>query len=181
MTTTRGEKCRSRICFSTSRPLIFGSPMSSRTRSNFPRSRRWIAATPSPAPFASKPEAASISTRTWFNARSSSTTRTRFLTFRVVGMIVSHRMPGVAKGQEGVHFGTFGAAMPSSKENLERLFDLSLDMLCIAGFDGYFKRLNPAWEKTLGFTNEDLMAKPYLDFVHPDDREATVAAAARVE
>ena len=69
----------------------------------------------------------------------------------------------------------------SSREDLERLFNLSLDMLCIAGFDGYFKRLNPAWEKTLGFTIEELMARPYLEFVHPDDHEATIAAAAKAE
>jgi len=67
------------------------------------------------------------------------------------------------------------------EEERDRLFNLSIDMLCIAGFDWYFKQLNPAWEKTLGWTNEELMSKPYLEFVHPEDREATTNAAQRLE
>ncbi len=46
-------------------------------------------------------------------------------------------------------------------------------MMCIAGFDGYFKKLNPAWEKTLGWTTTELTSKPYQEFMHPDDRERT--------
>ena len=69
----------------------------------------------------------------------------------------------------------------SSESQMDRLFNLALDMLCVSGFDGYFKRLNPAWERTLGFTEEELKAKPYLDFVHPDDRQSTIEAAATVE
>jgi PAS domain S-box-containing protein len=68
-----------------------------------------------------------------------------------------------------------------SQLDIERLFELSLDLLCIGGFDGYFKRLNPAWERTLGFPIKELLARPYLDFVHPDDREATTGAASRIE
>src|SRR5262249_14292241 len=52
--------------------------------------------------------------------------------------------------------------------------------LCIAGFDGYFKLLNPAWQATLGFTQEDLLAQPHLEFVHPEDREATRKETAKL-
>jgi PAS domain S-box-containing protein len=65
-----------------------------------------------------------------------------------------------------------------AQQERDRFFDLSLDLLAIANFDGYFLRLNPAWEQTLGFTNAELMAQPYLDLVHPDDLAATLAAAA---
>ncbi len=54
----------------------------------------------------------------------------------------------------------------------ESFFALSIDMLCIAGFDGYFKRLNVAWERTLGWSTGELLSRPASDFVHPDDRRA---------
>lgn len=62
------------------------------------------------------------------------------------------------------------------KAELENIFTLSLDMLCVAGFDGYFKHLNPAWSKTLGYTTEELLAQPFLNFIHPEDREKTRTA-----
>ncbi|MBD1840669.1 PAS domain S-box protein [Coleofasciculus sp. FACHB-501] len=64
----------------------------------------------------------------------------------------------------------------SSKVEAEnnRFFTLSLDMFFIAGFDGYFKRLNPMCEKTLLFTSEEFLAKPWIAFIHPKDRESTL-------
>ena len=59
----------------------------------------------------------------------------------------------------------------------ERLFTLSVDLLVTAGFDGYIKHANPAFEATLGWTSEDLRARPYLELVHPDDRDRTAAEA----
>jgi PAS domain S-box-containing protein len=64
-----------------------------------------------------------------------------------------------------------------SEKERELLFHLSPDMFCIAGFDGYFKELNPIWQSTLGWTRDELLSKPYMDFVHPDDRESTIRAA----
>ena len=60
-------------------------------------------------------------------------------------------------------------------EERERFFSLSLDLQGVFGFDGSLHRVNPAFEATLGFTNAELLARPYLEFVHPDDR-AVVAA-----
>jgi PAS domain S-box-containing protein len=67
-----------------------------------------------------------------------------------------------------------------AEEELNRFFALSPDLLCVADFDGYFKRLNPSWTRALGFTEAELCARPYLDFVHEDDRAATLAEAAKV-
>ena len=67
-----------------------------------------------------------------------------------------------------------------AEREIDRLFSLSPDLLCIANFEGYFLRLNPVWEKILGYTHPELMATPYLEFVHPDDRGRTLAQAEKI-
>ena len=74
----------------------------------------------------------------------------------------------------GSQIGLF-VARKHAEEELDRFFTISLDLQCIATFDGYFTRVNPAWQRTLGYTSDELVTRPFLDFVHPDDRESTIA------
>ena len=66
-----------------------------------------------------------------------------------------------------------------SEEN-NRIFNYSITLNAVAGFDGYFKKLNPIWENIFGWTIEELKSKPFLDFVHPADRKATLEAALKL-
>lgn len=67
-----------------------------------------------------------------------------------------------------------------AEEELASIFHLSLDLLCIAGLDGYFKRVNPAFERTLGHSADALLGRPWLEFVHPEDRARTRAVLDRL-
>ena len=63
----------------------------------------------------------------------------------------------------------------------EKFFTLSLDMLVIAGTDGYFKRVNPSICRILGYSEEEILARPFLDLVHPDDVPATLGEIKKLE
>jgi PAS domain S-box-containing protein len=65
------------------------------------------------------------------------------------------------------------------QQNLHQ-FEFSLDLLGVAGFDGHFKRVNPAFVATLGWSAAEMCSSPFLDFVHPDDRESTKAEATKL-
>ena len=80
---------------------------------------------------------------------------------------MSHPVSPIPKGNLSV----VGGQPPVLEE---RFFDLSIDMLCVLGFNGYFRRLNAAWERTLGYTVAELTSRPFIEFVHPDDRWRTL-------
>ena len=64
-------------------------------------------------------------------------------------------------------------SLKKKMEELDQFFKVTLELLCVANTDGYFLRLNPAWERILGYSREELMAKPFFDFVHPEDLDKT--------
>ena len=66
-------------------------------------------------------------------------------------------------------------------EALNTLFNLSQDMLCVADFEGFFRIINPAFEKTLGYSREDLLKTPFIELVHVDDRKPTMDAMEQLE
>jgi PAS domain S-box-containing protein len=65
-------------------------------------------------------------------------------------------------------------------EELDQFFSVTLDLLCIANANGYFLRLNPAWERVLGYSRQELTVRRFFDFVHPDDLAGTEEAVSRL-
>jgi PAS domain S-box-containing protein len=74
--------------------------------------------------------------------------------------------------------GTFVDRRRKLEAEINRYYDASLDLLATADMSGRFTRVNPAWQRLLGYTPAELCASPFIDFVHPDDREATIAETA---
>ena len=79
----------------------------------------------------------------------------------------------------GAEVGVYTAGRWAADE-LDAFFALSLDLLCVASLDGSFLRVNPTWTQVLGYHEAELRAVPFLDFVHPDDRESTITAMSRL-
>jgi PAS domain S-box-containing protein len=67
----------------------------------------------------------------------------------------------------------YASRRAKAKAEVDRLFTISPDLIVVAGFDGYFRRVNPAFESRLGYTQQEALSRPLLDFVHPDDRRPT--------
>ncbi len=66
------------------------------------------------------------------------------------------------------------SALQNMASEMDRFFEVTLEMLCVTDHRGMFRRLNPAWERVVGFSAAELMARPLVDFAHPDDRGATL-------
>jgi PAS domain S-box-containing protein len=80
----------------------------------------------------------------------------------------------------GLLLGVFVDRRRVLEARIMRYYECSLDLLATADMNGHFTRVNPAWERQLGHAEETLLTTPYIEFVHPDDREATIAEARAV-
>ena len=105
-----------------------------------------------------------------------------FLARRANGAtFISRGLATAMKNERGELIGYQSANLDVSEqrrieEERKRILDLSNDLICIAGMDGYFKYVNPAWQKTLGYTEEELLSRPFLEVIHPDDHPSNDAA-----
>jgi diguanylate cyclase (GGDEF)-like protein/PAS domain S-box-containing protein len=91
----------------------------------------------------------------------------RAIGFLVVGVLTGWMADRLRRAASGLREGA-------------RHFELSGDLLCTTDLDGAFVHFNDAWQQTLGWTREELQAQPFIEFVHPDDREHTLAETARL-
>jgi PAS domain S-box-containing protein len=81
----------------------------------------------------------------------------------------------------GLALSLFMSSVYSELETGNHFVNLSADMFCASGFDGFIKSINPACQKTLGFTPQEMMSRPYTEFMHPYDRQATIDEISRIQ
>ncbi len=96
------------------------------------------------------------------------------------GSVVRHLLPAAIGAAGVVGFLRWRGGDRGLRRDVEaelkrssRYFELSRDLVCTAGFDGYFKQLNPSWTEALGWSEEELRSRPFVEFVHDDDRART--------
>lgn len=101
---------------------------------------------------------------------------------------LSFRLPEGSSDELGIlarEFNSMANALAEEhtllRHRAEQFFNLSTDMLGTIDFEGRFRDLNPAWERNLGYTPEELRSRPFEDFVHPEDRDATRDETSRLE
>jgi PAS domain S-box-containing protein len=87
---------------------------------------------------------------------------------------------GVVLAGLAAALGVSSSRRARAQEELDRIFRLSPDLITVADFEGHFTRVNPAVEEVLGYTPDEFVERPYLDLVHPDDREKSAAEAAAI-
>jgi PAS domain S-box-containing protein len=80
----------------------------------------------------------------------------------------------------GIIVGRYAEERRATVRTLGRTYEKAIDLHCVAGHDGYFKRVNPAWSALLGYTEQQLLGRPFLELVHADDIERTRQEAARL-
>ena len=77
--------------------------------------------------------------------------------------------------------GDLQSAVEASEKARDRIYKLSNDLFAVAGFDGYLKTVNPAWERLLGYSQAELLSRPFAAIIHPDDHAAAVEALAAMQ
>jgi len=85
---------------------------------------------------------------------------------------------------DDIAFALYGIEMEQERKRVEeernRILSVSHDLICIAKMDGYLKYVNPAWERLLGYSTEEFLTRPFIDFIHPDDHERNDAEVAQL-
>lgn len=110
--------------------------------------------------------------------RSADAERTFHITIVIVGL--SAGMAIVLAGIASVIAQRDYNRRRQAEEERDRFFTLTRDLVCFAGFDGYFKLVNPAWERVLGYSKDELLARPFGEFVHPEDQAITASQAEKL-